>query len=188
MINIVGIVILTSGFFAPYLSDGRFPSTVLFWIGGLLFLNKGVLIKQETKWTKWARIGILTNIAFFLIMLATYFITTDRSMTTLGSRLSMIVYWLSNPATVLGQQIFPFPETHQPDGSVSFQIGFARTVIAHFLDVIVFALVSVIIGLMWQKRLQTKERLTCGSSPTRKKRASHPRVEPGQNPMRTRDA
>jgi hypothetical protein len=152
MINIVGIVIVVLGFFTPYLSDGRIPSTVLFWIGGLVFLNKGVLIKPETTWTKWARIGIWANIALFLMMLATFYLTIGRSMTSLGHWLSMIPYWISRPATALGQQIFPFPETHHPDGSVSFHMGFARTVIADFLDVALFALVSVVIGLLRLKK------------------------------------
>ena len=157
MINIVGIVIAASGFFAPYLTDGRIPSTALFWIGGLVFLNKGVLIKPETTWTKWARIGIWTNIALFLIMLATFYLTIGRSMTTIGHWFSMLPYWLARPATALGQQIFPIPATPHPDGSVSFHIGFARTVTADFLDVGLFAMVSVVIGLLWTKRPQNKE-------------------------------
>jgi len=157
MLNIVGIVIVASGFLAPYLSNGRIPSTVLFWMGGLVFLNKGVLIKPETTWTKWARIGIWANVALFLIMLSTFYLTIGRSMTTIGHWLSMIPYWLSRPATALGQQIFPSPETHHPDGSVSVHLGFARAVMEDFLDVALFALVSVLIGLLLQKRLQTEE-------------------------------
>jgi hypothetical protein len=126
-------------------------------MGGLVFLNKGVLIKSEATWTKWARIGICANIVLFLIMLAIFYLTIGRSMTTIGHWLSMIPYWLSRPATALGQQIFPFPETHHPDGSVTFHMGFARTVIADFFDVALFVLVSVVIGLLRQKRLQTKE-------------------------------
>jgi hypothetical protein len=157
MINIVGIVITASGFFAPYVSNGRFPSIVLFWIGGLLFLNKGILIKPEAKWTKWARIGIYAHIAFFLITLAIFYLTVDTSMMTIGYWLSMIPYWFSKPATALGQQIFPFPQTHHPDGSVTSQIGFGRTVIANFLDVTLIALVSVAIGMLRQKRSQVEE-------------------------------
>jgi hypothetical protein len=157
MINIVGIVIVASGFFAPYLTDGRIPSTALFWIGGLVFLNKGVLIKPETTWTKWARIGIWTNIALFLIMLATFYLTIGRSMTTIGHWFSMLPYWLARPATALGQQIFPISGTPHPDGSVSFHMGFARAVTADILDVGLFALVSVVIGLLWTKRLQNKD-------------------------------
>jgi hypothetical protein len=157
MLNIIGIVIAASGFFAPYLTDGRIPSTALFWIGGLVFLNKGVLIKSETVWTKWARIGIWTNIALFLIMLATFYLTIGRLMTTIGHWFSMLPYWLARPATALGQQIFPFPVTHHLDGSVSFHMGIARTVTADFLDVALFASVSVVIGLLRQKRLQTEE-------------------------------
>jgi hypothetical protein len=157
MINIVGIVIAVSGFFAPYLTDGRIPSTALFWIGGLVFLNKGILIKPETTWTKWARIGIWTNIALFLIMRATFYSSVGRSMSPMVGQLSMVPYWLARPATALGQQIFPFPETHYPDGSVSFHMGFARTVTADFLDVGLFAVVSVVVGLLWTKRPQNKE-------------------------------
>jgi len=158
MINIVGMLIVASGFFAPYLSDGRIPSTVLFWTGGLVFLNKGILIKPETTWTKWARIGIWANIAFFLMMLATFYLTIGRSMTSLVYWLSMIPYWVSRPATALGQQMFPFPEIRHPDGSVTFHMGFARTVIADFLDVALFTLVTVVIGLLRQKSLQTEKR------------------------------
>lgn len=157
MINVVGIVLLTLGFLAPYLSDGRLPSIVFFWIGGLVFLNKGIIIKSATTWTKWARIGILTNIALFIVMLGTFFIMNERSTTAFVHWLSMVPYWLSSPATALSQQIFPIPGTHHPDGSVSFHMGFARTVITNFVDVAIFALVSVVIGLMWQKRQQTKE-------------------------------
>lgn len=157
MINIVGIVIAASGFLAPYVSNGRFPSTVLFWIGGLLFLNKGFLIKSETAWTKWARIGIWANIALSLVMLATFYFTMNKSTTTIEHWLSMMPYWLSRSATALGQQIFPFSEMHHPDSSVSFHMGFARTVIADFIDVVIFAVVAVVIGSLRQKRLQTEE-------------------------------
>jgi len=157
MLNIVGIIIVASGFLAPYVSNGRFPPTVLFWIGGMLFLNKGVLIKPETTWTKWARVGIWANIALSLIMLATFYFTMNKSTTTIGHWLSMMPYWLSRPATALGQQIFPFSEIHHPDGSVSFHMGFARTVIADFLDVVIFPVVAVVIGSLRHKRLQTEE-------------------------------
>jgi hypothetical protein len=151
MINVVGLVILILGFIAPYISNGRLPSVVFFWIGGLMVLNKGVFLKPDSTWTKWARIGILINIAFFVVMLATFFITNERSMTAFGHWLSMIPYWLSKPATALGQQIFPFSEVRHPDGSVTFHMGFTRTVIADFLDVGLFASVAVAIGLFWKK-------------------------------------
>ncbi len=157
MINILGIIIVALVFLAPYVSNGRLPSIALFWIGGLLFLNKGVLIKPETTWTKWARIGICADIAFFLITLATFYLTIGRSMTTLGHWLSMIPYWFSKPATALGQQIFPFPETHHPDGSVTSQMGFGRTVMANFLDVTLIAFASVVIGMLRQNRSQVEE-------------------------------
>ncbi len=157
MINIVGLVIAASGFLAPYVSNGRFPATVLFWIGGLLFFNKGILIKSEAIWTKWARIGILTNIALFIIMLATFYMIINRSMTTAAHLLSMLPYWLSRPATALSQQLFPVPVIHHPDGSVSSYMGFARTVVADFFDVVFSVLIGVVIGFFLQKRLRTEE-------------------------------
>ena len=152
MINIVGIVIAASGFFVPYMSNGRFPPAVLFWIGGLLFFNKGVLIKPETTWTKWARIGIWANIALFLIMLATFYLTVGREMNTLGYWFSMLPYWLARPATALGQQLFPSPAMHHPDGSVSIHMDFTRTVITDFLDIVLFAVTAVVIGMFWSRR------------------------------------
>lgn len=152
MINIVGLVIAASGFFAPYVGSGRFPSTVLFWIGGLLFLRRGIIIKSETTWTKWARIGIWTNIAFFLIMLATFYLTVGREMYGLGYWFSMLPYRLARPATALSQQLFPSPATHHPDGSVSIHLDFTRTVITDFLDIVLFATAAVVIGMFWSQR------------------------------------
>jgi hypothetical protein len=72
MINIVGIVFLILGFLAPYITDGHLPSIVCFWIGGIIFFNKGLLIRLGTPWVKWARIGILTNIAIVAVMFVTF--------------------------------------------------------------------------------------------------------------------
>jgi hypothetical protein len=156
MINIAGIIILMAGFFAPYFSHGRLPSTVLFWIGGLMVFNSGKFIKPEATWAKWARLGIITNIALFAVMLGAFYITIDRSTSTFVHWLSMIPYWLSRPATALGQQIFPFPEIRHPDGSVTFHMGFLRTVIADFLDIATFAVAAVVVGL-FRKRRQKSE-------------------------------
>ncbi len=122
-----------------------------------MFLTKGSIIKPETAWAKWARIGILVNIVLSLITLAAFYFTINKSRTTTGLWLSRMPYWLSRPATALGQQLFPFSETHHLDGSVSFHIGVARTVIADFLDVVLFASVVVVIGWLRQKRFQTEE-------------------------------
>lgn len=151
MINIVGLVIAASGFFAPYVSSGRFPSTVLFWIGGLLFLRRGIIIKSETTWTKWARIGIWTNIALFLIVLATFYLTVGREMNALGHWFSMLPYRLARPATALGQQLFPSPATHHPDGSVSIHMDFTRTVITDFLDIALFTATAAVLGMYWAR-------------------------------------
>lgn len=152
MLNIVGIVITATGFLAPYLTNGRIPAILLFWIGGLVFLNKGIFIKPETTWTRWARIGIIANIAFFALMLGTFSVTVNRPTTAFVHWLSMIPYWLSRPATALGQQIFPFPEIRHPDGSVTIHMGFTRTVIADFLDIAIFVAVAVAIGLLWNRK------------------------------------
>lgn len=152
MINIIGIVIVASGLFAPYVSGGRLPSTLFFWIGGLLFLKKGIIIKSDTTWTKWARIGIWANIALFLSMLATFYLTVGREMNTLGHWFSMLPYRIARPATALGQQLFPSSATHHPDGSVSIHMAFTRTVITDFLDIVLFATTAVVLGMFWAQR------------------------------------
>ncbi len=156
MINIVGILITISGFFAPYLTKGNIPAIPFFWIGGLVFLNKGILIKSNAMWMKWARIGILVNIVLFVVMLTTFYSLNERPMTAFVQRLSMVPYWLSKPATALGQQILPFPEMQHSDGSVTFHMGFLRTVIADFLDVAVFATTVAAIGMFLKKTQENK--------------------------------
>ncbi len=148
MINIIGMVIIISGFFAPYLTNGNTPAIPFFWIGGLVFFNKGILIQSEAPWAKRARIGIMINIVLFVVMLATFYSLSERPITALVQRLSMVPYWLAKPATALEQQIMPFPEMLHPDGSVMFHMGFLRTVIADFLDVVLFATAAVAIGLL----------------------------------------
>jgi hypothetical protein len=157
MINIIGVVIIASGFLAPYVSNGRFSPIILFWIGGLLLLNKGVLIKTATTWTKWARIGIVAHIALILIMIPIFYLTVNVSMMKLGYWLTMVPFWLSRPATALSPLLSPVPGIHHSDGSVTFHMGFARAVIADFLDVVLFALAAVVIGLIRQKRLRNGE-------------------------------
>jgi len=156
MINIVGILITISGFLAPHLTNGNIPAIPFFWIGGLVILNKGILIKSNATWMKWARIGILINIVLFVVMLTTFYLLNERPITAFVQRLSMVPYWLSKPATALGQQLLPFPEMQHLDGSVTFHMGFSRTVIADFLDVAVFATAAVVIGLFLKKTQENK--------------------------------
>ena len=152
MINIVGIVILILGFIAPYISGGSLPSIVFFWIGSLMCFNKGLLIRPDTPWAKWARIGILTNIALSAMTFATFSLIVGVILTSFEYWLSRIPYWLSAPATVIGQELFPAHETHRSDGSVLIHIGYLRVVVEDFLNVVIFALGSVVIGLLWQKK------------------------------------
>ncbi len=132
MINIVGIVILIVGFMAPYISSGRLPSVVFYWIGGLMCFSKGLLVRTDTPWTKWARIGILTNIVLSIITFATFSLIVGVILTSFEQWLSRIPYWLSSPATVIGQELFPAHETHRSDGSVLIHIGYLRVVVEDF--------------------------------------------------------
>jgi hypothetical protein len=156
MINIIGIVIIISGFFAPYLSSSNIPAMPFFWLGGLVFLNKGILIKSDATWMKWARIGILINIFFFIVMLATFYALNERPITSFVQRLSMVPYWLSKPATALGQQIPSFSEMRYSDDPVTFHIGFSRTAIADFLDVVAYMASAAAVGLLRMKTQANK--------------------------------
>jgi len=156
MINIIGLLILILGFLWPYLIDVRLPSTSLFWLGGLLSLNKGIIIRGQWRWAKWAQIGILINIILVIGVLAAHFLIGERSITTFEYWLSVILYWISSPATAIGQQIFPYPETRQLDGSVCFYISYSRTIITAFLNVATFASVFAVIGFFWQEKKREK--------------------------------
>jgi hypothetical protein len=157
MINIIGLVILVAGFFVPYLSVANLSSTYFYWVGGLLSLNKGIIIRDDLKWAKWAQIGILINIATIVVLFLTHLLIGYGSITRFEYWISTLLYWLSNPVTAIGQQLFPYPETHNPDGSVCFQISFSRTVITAFLNVAIFAIISAGSGFLWQKRKWDKK-------------------------------
>jgi hypothetical protein len=146
MINIIGLLIIVSGFFFPYFIKAHVPSTYFYWLGGLLSLNKGLIIGDEFRWAKWAQIGILINIALVIGMLAIDFLIGQGSITRFEYWLYKILYWMSCPADAIGQYIFPYPETHQPNGSVCFKISYSRTVITAFLNVAIFALILPLIN------------------------------------------
>ncbi len=157
MINIVGIGILIFGFLAPYITDGHLPSIACFWIGGIMFFNKGMLIKPETQWVKWARIGILINVAMTAVMFVIFTLINGVIMSPFWFWLSRIPYWLSAPANAIGQQLVPALETHRSDGSVFIHLGYLRIVVEDFLDVVIFASLFVAIGLLRQRRLQLQK-------------------------------
>jgi hypothetical protein len=146
MINIIGLLIIVSGFFLPYFIKAHVPSTYFFWLGGLLSFNKGAIIRGELRWAKWAQIGILVNVALVIGALTTDFLIGQGSITRIEYWLSMALYWLSSPATAIGQYIFPYPEIHQPNGSVCFKISYSRTAITAFFNVAIFAAILPLIN------------------------------------------
>ena len=156
MINIVGLIILIAGFFAPYLSEGRLPPIIFFWLGGFMSLNKGLFIRREARWAKWARMGILTNIAVIIITTLVVDHLIGKSLTKFGYWLTIILYRFSGPTNAVVEQIFPIPTTRLPDGSIGFQISYFRTVITSILTVATYASISVVVGLLWQKMRHNK--------------------------------
>jgi hypothetical protein len=156
VINIVSIMILILGVFAPHITNGRLPALFLFWIGGMMCFSSGLLVKPGAAWAKWTRLGILTNVACFVLMLAIFYITIERPMTRFEQWLTMIPYWLAKPATALGQQLFPYPEIQKADGSLIFHMGFSRTVFADLLDVGLFAAIAMGIGMLPEMRHREK--------------------------------
>jgi len=157
MINIVGIIFLILGFLAPYITNGHLPSIVCFWIGGMMFFNKGLLIHPETSLVKWVRIGILANVAIVAVMFVTFSLINGVIMSSFLFLLSRIPYWLSAPATAIGQQLFPALETPRSDGSVLIHLGYLRIVVEDFLNVVIFVSAFAVIGLLRQKRIELQK-------------------------------
>ena len=157
MINIIGFLVLITGFCFPYLIHTRVPFTYFFWVGSLLSLNNGIIIRSRMKWAQAAQVGILINIAIVVMMTLAYFSIGYGSITRLEEWIQTILYWTSSPATAVGQNIFPFPETHS-NGRVYFYVSYSRTVITAFLDVATFALTAALFSILWQKRKSKKIR------------------------------
>jgi hypothetical protein len=123
----------------------------------MMLFNKGLLIRPEALWAKWARIGILTNVAIVAVMFVTFSLINGVIMSPFWFWLSRIPYWLSAPATAIGQQLFPALETHRSDGSVLIHLGYLRIVVEDFLNVVIFVLGSLAVGLLWGKRLHLQK-------------------------------
>ena len=152
MINIIGLLLLVIGSFIPYLSEMRVPFLPFFWLGGLLFLNKGIIIKDKLKWHKWAQIGILIHIAVVTMSLLIFFSIGYGSITRFEYWLERVVNWVSSPVTAVLRQIFPYAETHYPSGAVSFQVSHLRSIIEAFFNVAAFAFGSALIGIFCKNR------------------------------------
>lgn len=153
IINFFGLLIIICGFFAPFLSSGKLPSIVFFWVGFLLFLWPNKYFLKSSSWPKWARIGLLLNILgiLLLFLFSSLIVNTTLSSSYLASILLKITSWIFTPISTIAELFFPYKQTKLPDGSVQFTISFLREILNSFFNVLVYIVIGIIIGTLFFK-------------------------------------
>jgi hypothetical protein len=157
--KIIGILTIILGFLAPFLSAGRIPPVLLFWIGFLLLLRTKKSQQPTAEWQYWSRIGLLIHVLgnSFVLFYTYILLNTFLSGSYLAGLLSRMFYFLASPVSSLGSHLFPHPKFTMPDGSVQIHVSFLRGTITSFLNVIVYLLVGVGLGKL--TRLYSKNHL-----------------------------
>jgi hypothetical protein len=150
MKNIIGLIIILFGFFAPFVSNGVLASFWFFWIGFFLLLNPVKYIKISAKSLKWARKGLLANMIVCLIMTFFFYLLMINmkpvSLSIFLSNVFSILGWIGNPVRELCDLIFPSSITEMPDGSVVWEVSFMRSVVTTFFDILVYLLAGMLVG------------------------------------------
>lgn len=159
MTRIIGLLTIVFGFFAPFLSGGRIPPVLLFWIGFLLLLRTKKSLQPTAQWQHWSRIGLLIHVlgTSFGLLYTYILLNTFLSNSNLAGLLLRILNLLVNPVSPLGSYFFPYPEFTMPDGSVQIHLSFLRGTITSFFDVIVYLLLGAGLGKL--KKLHSKNHL-----------------------------
>jgi len=160
MINWVGLVVILLGFFAPYIGNGWLPPTYLFWLGFLLLLWPSKYFSKVALWLKWARIGLLLDVA--VTLLSYLFLTVVLKIPLLAGNyfiniLLRVISWVSAPVNSIVKLFLPPYRIHMPDGSVQFTISFIGVSIISFLDVLIFILIGIIIGKLISGKLDKRD-------------------------------
>jgi hypothetical protein len=150
MKNLIGLIIIFCGFFAPFLINGLVGSVWFFWIGFFLFLNPAQHINLSANTLKWARRGLLANMAIVLIQtIAFYSIPIDIEPITWSVFLDNVYGisgWVGNPVREAYDLIVPIPHTEMPDGSIAFEFSFMRAMITTFFNILFYLFAGVLVG------------------------------------------
>jgi|AntAceMinimDraft_17_1070374.scaffolds.fasta_scaffold276533_1 hypothetical protein len=158
MINIVGVVIIAFGFYAPFIGApfaAYVPLSIIFWLGFLALLSPSKFIPETVNWNKWARSGLLANVLVCVVIRIIYFhYLVFISPIHILSELS---YWISAPFSMLMGTVFPLEEIKLPNGVSSCSISFIRATTTTFVDILIYLIVGILIGKWLQTRRNKME-------------------------------
>jgi len=145
---IIGFIIIICGFAAPFLSGGHIPSTLFFWIGFLLLLRPNRYFPKTASWSKWARIGLVSNILGTLVLMLFVYVITHTSLSS--SHFAFIIVkgasFLVNPISTIYDSLFPYHHITMTDGSTQFTVSFVRATMSSFCDVVLYMFLGFALG------------------------------------------
>lgn len=156
MINIVGFLIIIFAFFVPFISGGKVPSILIFWIGFFFLLLPNKNFPKASEWLKWARMGLLLNVlgTLFLFLFGELVVNTSSLSSSYFAQIILSVSsWIFQPVSRLFEVVFPYKQVRMPNGSVLSYISFLRGVITDFFNVLIFVGFCAIFG----KLVSTKQ-------------------------------
>ena len=164
MVKLLGALIIILGFISPFLihlpNGIPIPPTMLFWVGLLLLLKSSSKLITGSSWLAWGRKGLLANIVGSLLLLLLSEVLVNTSLLgSYGFYLLKGAGFIIHPIASLSQILFPYEHIKMPDGSIGIKIGYLRSSITSFLDILLFIGIAIVIGKLIFSKHNREEKI-----------------------------
>lgn len=148
MVNILGLLIIIFGFFAPFLTRVSSLSTIFFWVGFLFLLRPDKLSPLTESGLEGARIALLAHILgrVFFILYGLLLVEPSQPVTYAEYLAIRVLGWVVNPASSLYDFVFPIPLIDLPGGSVGGYVSYTRATVTGFFDIVAYVSVGAMVG------------------------------------------
>ena len=173
MINLIGILIVILGFFAPFiLTDyrntflyrGYGPAIYFFWIGFFLILNPLEKYGLKKEYAKWGRIAIIANIALYWTHFAYAHILINLNiMEGFNITLILLLKKICNPIRAIFDAIISVPAKTLDNGAIQFTYSYVRAMITDFFNILLFIIVGISTKLYLKNKITSR---WCGTART----------------------
>jgi len=158
MISLIsGIIILITGFIAPYMSHGKLPGIFFFWTGLYLILGAKEIFLWKPATANWARRGLLchvTGVSLLISLSGIIFFSETLSHNLIVGSLFQIGGLLASPADKMVNFLSPLASTIAPDGSVKTETGIFRSSLCSLLNISIYIIAGGLTGHMIQKKMK----------------------------------
>ena len=151
MLFVLGVLILSCGFLAPFLNKGGIPPVVFFWIGFFILLSSGKHYPRYALWMKWGRVGVLINAIGTLILvqiMGVLVLSKEYDILSIALKGNYIL----SPISILSKYLFPHPRVESADGITTSALSYLRYTTTSLLDVLVFIGIGLLVCKLFIKK------------------------------------